>query len=316
MTTRGYNTDPDIYFGLPGSLVRLPWPQGGFSAPVEKQISTFISGGGGYQSSTLVGTSRSYNMQWTALHQTTFDRVNQYWLGARGGGPFALVDPSRPNLFMPNQSAATAVTNDTTGWQTGIPTSSSKTQGVLFSNSDASFIHDPMGIRSLRLGSFSLASLDTYCIVIPTPPYYAWPGVPVMTGLPYTATCWCLPVTVNLTVDVQLQWMDVARVVLSTSALGAASYAAGAWTQLTVTGTAPAGAAFVLPRVVVTSASVTSANASLYLDGFQLEQSDTVHDWAPGAGCGAVAMTAWSEDVPFDANFRISPSLQLREVIA
>lgn len=308
MTRRGYNTDPPIYFGYPGAYVTLPWPKGGLGAPVDRTVFDFTNGVGGHQVSTLVGTSRSYALSWTALHQSTFDLVSMYAYGHQGVGPFAIIDPSRPNLLTPNQSSATSVWHDTTDLLLG-----STHQGVISSNTNPTWYHRPLGRRSIKWTGF-IGTLDATAIITPTLPYFAWFGTPVVAGLPYVFYYWATPdpaTDVSVTMDCQIVWKNSAGGVISTTSLGAT--AVTAWHQMIASGIAPAGAAFAVPQVVLTTSSCTTATV-IYVDEMNFEQTDTVHDWAPGTGCAAVGITGWTENVPFDAEFRLGPVLNLREL--
>lgn len=288
----------------------MPWPLGGFSAPPERQISDFVTSSGAHQVSTLIGISRSYELSWLALHQTTFDRITPYALGHMGVGPFAFIDPSRPNMLTPNQSSNTAVWHDSTDWQLGSATA----EGALSSNNNSTWYHRQYGRRSLKWSAFN-GSLDTFCVLTPVAPYFAWSGFPVVPGLPYTYSYFITPQagagTGNCIYDTQLQWLDKNGAVISTAAVGAVNTTT--WAPGVLTAVAPFNAAFVIPRVVITSGSISAASV-IYIDESQLEQSGSVNEWAPGTGTAAVAIMGWTEDVWVDASFRIGPVLNLREV--
>lgn len=315
MSARGYDTDPNIYFGLPGNLITLPWPQGGVVAPVDRSVFLFETGNGGYQSSTLLGTSRSYTLSWEALHQKTFDPLNAYWLGHRGAGPFCIIDPSRPNLLTPAQSSATGFSNSNLDWVLG-PLTTGKFQGALSQNLVAANIHGTHSVASMVWTTFTAVTLDTpYCILSPSVPYHTWYGTPVVVGLPYTFALWAKAAVVNPLVDVQLVWLDITGAQISISHTGDTAFTAGTWYQPFITDVAPAGAVFVQPRVLMKSSSLTSPTAALYIDEPQLEQTDTVYYWAPGTGAYAVSIVGLSEAIPFDANMRLQPTLSLREIV-
>jgi hypothetical protein len=280
---RGYRTDAPVYFGLPGQLISMPWPRGGMSPPVDREVFDFQSGSGGHRISTLVGTSRSYALTWGALHQSTFDKINAYWVGAMGPGPFCIIDPSRPNLLTVNQAAATAQWNDATDFTLG-----GVNHGTLSSNKTTTQIHRTNGVRSLQ---------------------WLFSG-----SLSYTFAFWCKPdgvVDSNITAGSTITWYDVTGAVISTSTL--AGVAVTAWTQKVLTAIAPSTAAYGLPAITVTSSTVTSGG-SLYVDELVYEQDSVANEWAPGTGVYPVGITNWTEAVPFDALFRVSPVLSLREV--
>jgi hypothetical protein len=312
---RAARHDPPVYFGVPGSLVTLPWPRSGLAAPYQRQTFDFITGTGNHRVSTLIGGSRLYTINWDALHQSTFDRVNQYWLGTMGPGPFAFIDPSRPNLLTPNQAAACSVWNDTTGIIVV-----SNLDGYVSANSNATHIHRVGGTRSIRWHHTNSPAWTPFPQLRFISEHANWPGFPVMAGLPYTFSVWVKPVDDPNTVQaaVKLFWMDGAGTDLSNSTSGDITITAGVWTRLSVTGTAPAfstGSFFLQPRIMGVSSTFT-AGVSLYLDEPLLEQDTVVNDWAPGSGVPPIGMLDWNEDVPWvDARFRLSPQLIIREVV-
>lgn len=303
MTARGYDVVPNVYFGYPGALVTLPWPRGGVAASLERQTFQFQAASGDYQVSSMVGGSRAYSLTWNALHQSNFDLITPYWTGARGTGPFALIDPSRPNLFAPNVASPTSVTHDTTGMSLG-----STHQGFIATSPTQKLT--TFARRALIWYNFT-GTLDASAVLSFDAPYYAWSGIPVVPNTSYTFQFLCQATGTTATMGIQLQWYNAAGGLISTSS--------AAFTQNTVVtlqsliAVAPATAAFVQPRVTVTTSSVTVAT-SIFFDNFNLEMTDTVYDWAPGTGAKAVAILGWAENVPFDANFRLSPVLSLREV--
>lgn len=83
----------------------------------------------------------------------------------------------------------------------------------------------------------------------------------------------------NPTVNVAVNWLNTAGSTLSTtSGSGSAlTGASGTWTQLTASGTAPAGAVAAVLRVVTTT--TPGANTTFWVDGMQLEARSYATRW-------------------------------------
>jgi hypothetical protein len=314
MAPRAGRYEPPVYFGAPGALVQLPWPRSGINTPYERQIFDFVTGSGGHRVSSLIGGSRQYGVNWDALHQTTFDKVNQYWLGTMGPGPFVFIDPSRPNMLSPNQSAASSVWNDTTGFG-----KFSDADGYITSNSNMTHVHRPGGTRSVRWNHTNSPAWTPFPGMLLKTEYPTWPGIPFVAGLPYTFSFWVKPMDDVGTSQVaaKIFWLDSTGAEISNTTSGDITVTGGVWTRLSVTtNSAPALPSMFMEARVLCVASTLTAGMSFYLDELMLEQSATLNDWAPGAGIQPVAMTNWQEDVPWvDAMFRVSPGLVLREVV-
>ncbi len=312
---RAARHEPPVYFGLPGALIEMPWPRSGLTAPYERQTFDFITGAGTHRVSTLIGGSRLYELNWDALHQSTYDKVGQFWIGAGGPGPFVLIDPSRPNLLTPNQSAASGVWNDTTGMVVV-----SNVDGYISSNANPAHIHRVGGQRSIRWRHTNSPAWTAFPQFRFIAEFAGWPGIPFMQGLPYTFSVWIKPVDDPNTVQaaVKMFWMDALGNDVSNTTSGDITLTAGVWTRISVTGNAPAwstGAQFLQPRVFGVTSTFT-AGVSLYMDEPVLEQDSVVNDWAPGTGVMPMSMLDWGENVPWvDARFRISPHLTIREVV-
>jgi len=90
----------------------------------------------------------------------------------------------------------------------------------------------------------------------------------------------------NPTVNVAVNWLNTAGgTVSTTSGTGSAlTGASGTWTQLTMTGTAPAGAVAAVLRVV--TATTPGANTVFWVDGMQLEARSYATRWQMPWGTG------------------------------
>lgn len=305
---RSFRGFPDVYFGAPGALMLLPWPRNGMDKPYEVANSDFVTGSGMHRMTRMAGGSRLRQLNWRMLGLDTYNRISEFWIGANGNGPFCLIDPSEPNLLTPNQAAAGGVWNDARGFTPGAPTQ----QGAAFANADATHIHR---VRSRRSIKWALTgTMATTPILVLDAAYKNWFGVPCVVGLPYTLSLWVKSTgDTSITATVRMSWRNTVNTQLSESATGSITIN-GTYTQYSITGTAPANAAYVSPRLSITGSSVTTP-ADIYLDDLMLEQDTVVNTWAPGTGVNPVGILGLSDTVPIDARFRESPTLALREVV-
>lgn len=306
---RGQRQVPNVYFGRPGKLVTLPWPRGGIDRTPDRQTYDFLTGSGLRQVSRLAVASRAYTLTWEALHQDTFTLLEQHNLGANGPGPWAFIDPSAPNILPLNVAAATGLTLDASDLFTD-----GAAYGVVGSNSTATFIHRTTGNRSIRW-LFSDPTVATTPLLKIRPQFRNWSGIPVLPGLSYAFSSWLRvdgTVETSATVGMNLVWYDAVGAAISTST-GSTVAVTSTWVQRSVIGTAPAGAFYVSPRWALTGSTMVTGGA-LYIDEPMLEQDSVVNDWAPGTGLRPVEIVSLSETVPFEARFRTSVQMGLREL--
>lgn len=300
---------PNLYFGQPGrALMTLPWPSGGIEKPYERQTYDFLTGSGLHQVSSLAVGSRSFVINWDGLGIESFNKLDQYRIGANGPGPFVLIDPSAPNLLPANVAAASGLL--TVGSVDTI--SAGGGDGSPGYNADPAFIHRSSGWASLRWRWAATPSTNPVLGV--QPQFRNWFGHPVVAGLPYAFSSW---VTVdgvtetNATLSMRLGWLDAAGAQLSESTGG--NVAVTTWTRLSVIATAPVGAVYCAPRWVALGSSLNSAS-TLYIDEPLLEQDSVVNEWAMGTGIRPVEIVALGESVPFETRFRTGTTMTLREL--
>lgn len=303
---------PRVYFGRPGSMVSLPWPRGDMDQPYGKQVFEFVTGGGQYQVSSLASGARQISLKWNALHVDTFDLVDQYWANGLGTGPWAFHNPSSPNMLLPNQASATNSLYDVTGFSTSDGLAD---MGTLLSNTDLTKVQRTGGQRSLRW-QFTVTA-NSFPVLQLKAPYRNWFGYPVVPTLPYIWSLYARPdgvVDSSITMAAKFQWLDATGTQIGSDVSGGDIVMTGS-TLLSATATAPSGAAYLKPLCVATGSTITTG-ASIYIDTCLLEQDTVVNPWAQGTGSRPVEMTSWSDTAPFDARFRLSPNLILRELAA
>lgn len=303
---------PDVYFGRPGALLKLPYPRGDMDKAYDRQVFDFMTGSGQHQVSSLAGGSRQKTLTWKALHVDNYALLERYWTGMAGVGPFVFIDPSDRNLLLPNQASATSAFYDSRGWKTA--TGAADMGSILSNGSGGTTQHSVYNTRSFRW-LFGSSPVNAFPVLFLDAPYRGWAGTPVVAGLSYTWSAWARPdsvVDTSITMAAKLQWMDAAGAVLSEISGGDIVMSSG-WVRHSVIGVAPAGAIYARPIFVVTGSTVT-VNGSVYIDEPMLEQDTVLNEWAPGTGLRPVEILNLTESVPFNARFRQAVSLVLREL--
>lgn len=299
---------PDVYFGRPGYLIQMPYPRGGIARGYERAVYDFATAGGQHIVSTLGSGSRPIELNWNALHVDNYAKVEQFWTGMMGRGPWALVDPSVTNMLLPNVASATNFYADARGFAVSVA-------GALSSTTQASQVHRTGATRSLRCLWASAPGAVTPVISM-TPPYRSWYGLPVVVGKSYAFSFWAKPdgvIDTSITLSARMRWYGPTGSLLSEITGG--DIATTAWTRHSIVGVAPAGAAFVSPVVTITGSTV-AAGGSLYLDEFLLENDTVLNPWAPGTGIKAVEILGLTDLVPFNASFRQNCTMVVRELAA
>lgn len=295
--------DERLYFGRPGALQAIPEPRGGRDITRLRRRSQFALGSGGVRTATIVGGKRTFSLNWEALDAATWAYLESFDQGHQGPGPFAYLDPSRRNMLTDNQSGATSVTNDTTGF------TAAGTGGNLASES----VIVKRGPRSLRW-NFATATPASATVSLNTPSR-DFPGIPVA----IRAHSFCVQARTagaGVTLQARLTWLDAAGATISSSTGNATPAVSGAWTAVkVVNATAPAGTAFVLASVVATVATIT-AGAAVLLDELQLVEGAVADPlWSPGTGVLPVDVMSLNESPPFGfSQYRTGPTLVLQEV--
>lgn len=305
---RAFRGRPDLYFGKPGYMSKLPWPRGGMEKTYDRPTFDFVTGSGQHQVSMLSTGSRPYTLTWNAGHVDTFKVLEQYWTGTMGTGPWALMDPSATNLLIPNVAAASSSTYDTRGWKT----SGAADQGVPLSNLDPDYIHRTGAPRSIRWNFTGAVGLTPTLFFDVT--YRTWKGIPVVGGLSYAWSFWGRTAGFGAS-DVQIyariQWRNATGGSIGIST-GTIAYV-GFWTRLSIIANAPSDAVYAEPQIIANQGPLI-AGSNLYIDEPLFEQDTIVNDWAPGTGLRPVEILSLTDTVPFDARFREGVAMTLREL--
>lgn len=295
--------DVTIYFGRPGSLITLPHPRGGVRATRDRPTFIYRTGGGGARVSKVVGGRRPFTLNWERLDYDTFSTLLAFDQGHEGPGPFALLDPGQRNQLTVNQSSATSETNDADNFTVA-------GSGYALSSDATTYRRGP---RSLKVSIAYAAQSGTITLDPATPDWY---GTPVASSRAMVFSYWAKgggtdPV---VTLTPRLAWYSAAGAALSTSTGTPAATASAAWTQMYVTATPPASAAYVQASVAASGGTI-SASANLYLDQLQLEEGTTPGTWHPGTGVLPVQVVSVVDQWPFyQIGLRDGPVMVLQEV--
>lgn len=264
-----------FYFGRASAgLVALPPPGKGLTPTLERQSTVHESSSGGRVVDLASRTRRTFALSWTDLDPAALSTLEEFFTGARGPGPFVLLDPGRRNYLTPNQSGATSQSNDGTGFQV------SAGSGEAVSSASAPVLRGP---RSLR---WSLPATVTSGVLDLTPPA-GLIGFPTPAGTPWT---WSGQISsaglaASVTVTPALSWVRAdGSEVAATLGTPVAATPAG-WAAWSVSlATPPAGAVYVRPQLRV-------ATGVLVTGGFGGDVVDMIGQPRRGSGhLGAVAI--------------------------
>jgi hypothetical protein len=298
-------SDTNIYFGSPGSLGILPHPRGGVRTSRVRPTQEFVLGNGEMRARRSREGSRLYELDWESLTFDTHSTILKYDQGHMGPGPFVLLDPGQRNTLTVNQAAATSLTNDTSNFTIAgsaqtIASSTTLTSGTPRSLAWTFNVTSPASAASIL-------TLDS--------PYAGWPGVPVVASRSLCFSCLVRGGGSDaiVTYAPEMLWYDVSSALISTSTGSSVASSSGAWTALSVVATAPATAAYVLPRVHYVSGA--SSGSIGYLTQFQLEEGSTVGTWRPGTGVYPVTIVGYDDEWPwlYADEVRRQPKLVLRQ---
>jgi len=331
-----------FYLGRADGLVALPPPDRGIE-PTAARLSTVHQGSSGARVVDLAPRlSRTYRMSWSWLGPDDFAVLEQFHQGARGPGPFVLLDPGRRNHLASNQASATSHRGDASGFS------------VAPGSDEALSSTTALVDRGPRALCWSLPGTVTAGVLDLDPPAGLL-GFPLPAAQPWTlsGTVRLGGVLSTVTVTPALSWRraDGSETTVTTGAPVAA--VPGTWTAWSVSlATPPAGAVYVRPQLRVAAGVLTAAGTQpsstgqaaparrvragtavrsrstavlvtpprylkpgrviivaaptplvqLFVDKLQLDMSATARTWAMGTGIPQVSMTALGEE------YRLLPS--------
>lgn len=219
-----------FWLGKLGALAALPTPRPGLTPTSVRAGTVAQTIGGGQVASFASPTGRRvYQMAWNHLPPESYTMLEEFFTGARGRGPFILLDPARRNLLSANQSGTTSATSDTSGF-TVDPSE------AVTSTSDT-YSRGPQSLRWTLPGVVTSGVLDLdppgRLAGWPTPPGQSW----TLSGLLNLAG-----VAASVTVTPTLSWRRIDGSEVSASTGVPVAVAPGGWAAFSVSGAAPGGA--------------------------------------------------------------------------
>ncbi|GGM53155.1 hypothetical protein ACFFX1_55035 [Dactylosporangium sucinum] len=271
-----------FWLGKPGALVALPHPGRGISADltIASQVTETI--GGGRAVDRAPTGRRAYELDWTSLTPEQHSLIEEFFVGARGTGPFVLLDPWRRNQLTAQQSSATSVSNDTTGFAT-------IGAGATTASSTALFERGPRALAWSLPASPSGVRLNVLA------PNALWPGIPVVAGLNYRWQTRQRLQGLDTSAQIQprIDWMNAAGSVIFTDAAGTIpTIVDTAFGDCVLAANAPAGAVYALPHVAPIAATVT-ATTTVHIDRLMFSMSvgsSAGTTWVLGTGVPMVSV--------------------------
>jgi len=236
-----------FYLGRPANgLVALPPPSKGLAPTLERVSTVHESSAGGRVVDLAPRTRRTFSLAWSDLDPVALSTLEEFYTGARGVGPFVLLDPGRRNQLTANQSGATSATNDTTGFTiaAGAGEALASAVGVALRGPRSLRWLLPATVVSGLLELTPPAGLQCY----PTPAGVPWTWSGQLLGLGQAA---------SVTVTPALSWrrVDVSELAAT---LGTPTVATAAgWAPFSVSlGSPPAGAVYVRPQLRIAAGAL------------------------------------------------------------
>lgn len=240
-----------FWLGKPAlGLVALPSPLKGLT-PTLGRASTIHEASSGARSVDIAPRSRrTYSMAWMALDQGPYSTLEEFFTGARGTGPFALLDPGRRNHLTVNQSSAGSSSGDASGF--AVLAGSGETVTV----QTARVQRGPRALRWLLPGTVTAGVLDL-------DPPFGLLGWPTPAGQPWTwsGSVQLGGVVSSVTVTPVLSWRGVDGAELAATLGTPVAATPGAWTAFVVSLAAPpAGALYVRPQLRIAPATLATSS--------------------------------------------------------
>lgn len=289
-----------FWLGPPATiLTALPHPGRGIDSTLGIAVNAKQTIGGGLAVDRAPKGTRAYELAWTSLTAEQHSIVEEFQHGARGRGPYVLLDPWRRNHLTANQSSATSTTNSTDGFTpSSLETVASVTTPVR---------------RGPRALAWTIPSSSTAGILTFTPPpgLTMWPTPALAT---WTFNAWIRGGGTDpiVTIGSDFVWKDTAGATVSTSTGSTIASASGAYAQVTQIPTAPANAVGFDLRLRVTPASVGAGGSIVYVDQPMLDLNSAVRTWVFGTGVPLVSVTA--KETRYRKPIKSAASLSLAEV--
>jgi hypothetical protein len=105
-----------MWLGRPGAMTRLRIPDAGWVAPLGRAEVAHTLAGGGTTVTRRAATHRAYSVNLSKMTPDEAQLILAYYLGNKGSGPWALVDPSYRNQLSPGASSMGVAAGRNTAW--------------------------------------------------------------------------------------------------------------------------------------------------------------------------------------------------------
>lgn len=110
-----------FYFGKPGAMVKFIRHDAGAAAPLSRAEVAHALSSGGTTTTRRPTAKRIYSLSFSAMTPDEIETLMSYYLGSRGAGPFALIDPSYRNQLTTDASTIWAPTGKIVAGAWGVP---------------------------------------------------------------------------------------------------------------------------------------------------------------------------------------------------
>lgn len=178
------STHDTFYIGQPGAMTKLSKPDSGFTNALSRAEVMHALSSGGTTTTRRKDVKRTYGLPYSAMTADTADAMLSYYSGARGAGPFALVDPSWRNAMSLDASTFGAPIGKNTAWSAN-PLDAAPYLDTAFAPAlpGSAVLHWPTPVNTHVLGNLTQPVSGTF---IPD-----WvKGVPYLPDLPMIVTYW------------------------------------------------------------------------------------------------------------------------------
>lgn len=251
-----------FYFGKPAlGLVALPSPLTGLTPTSDRNSTTHTASSGGRTVDFARRTRRTFTLGWKALDPVSYSVLEEFYTGARGPGPFALLDPGRRNHLTAQQSGATSQYNDASGFTVAAGS------GEAVASSAGPVLRGPRALRWTVPGTVTSGVLT-----LDAP--FGLTGYPTPAGTPWTFSGQVSSAGIAPSVSITpvLSWRRLDGSEVAATLGTPVNAVTGAFSGFSVSlGAPPAGALYVVPQLRITPGVLTSTQAGTDLN-----------DWATG----------------------------------
>jgi hypothetical protein len=238
-----------FYLGNAPGLTQLSAAIRPLDPTLVRQLAVKQTIGGGQVLTRTPGHGRrTYKLSWQWLLPEEYSVLEEFFIGARGAGPYALLDPGRRNHLTANVSSTGAVFSDTTGFSADASETLQVVTDTVYSPSVSSICWGlPATVTSGQLWLSGPAGL---------------PGIPAPPDQPWTFSVWLAGSGGDPTSTVYpaIRWYDSTGLVVATSVGSAVTVVPGSWQQAVVTVPLPPAPNLCLKAGLIVDGSTVSGS--------------------------------------------------------